>query len=230
MSKIIPAIMPKDLPDIDDHVYDVAGIVNWVQIDVMDGKFVPAKTWPYAHDTNFIDLKEQTETLPSWESIEYELDMMVEKPMEKLSEWASVGISRAIIHAESVNDLSETVKEFSENYRIPDSPIGMELMLAVPFDADPELISDVADSIDGVQVMGISPVGVQGSEFKEQALETIKEFRTQYPNLDLSVDGGVKEDLLEALFDAGVDRVVMGSAVYGAEDIRGNLKEMLSKI
>ena len=32
MSKIIPAIMPKDLPDIDDHVYDVEGI--------RDGKLV----------------------------------------------------------------------------------------------------------------------------------------------------------------------------------------------
>ena len=222
--------MPKDLPDIDDHVYDVVGVVDWVQIDVMDGKFVKAETWPYSHDTNFEELKAQNETLPSWEKIEYELDMMVENPLEKFEEWVSCGISRAIIHTESVGDLVATVNEFSNNYRIPGSPVGVELMLAVSFDADPEIISGVVDKIDGIQVMGISPVGVQGSIFQSKALETIKAFRTTYPNMAISVDGGVKEDLLKDIFDAGADRVVMGSAVYDGDDIRGGLREMMSMV
>ena len=68
------------------------------------------------------------------------------------------------------------------------------------------------------------------SEFQMKALDTIKAFRSEYPNLAISVDGGVKDHLLQDLFAAGADRVVMGSAVYGAEDIRSNLREMLSRV
>ena len=107
---------------------------------------------------------------------------------------------------------------------------GIELMLAVPFDSDPEIVSGVADKIDGIQVMGISPVGVQGSVFKLETIETIKKYRAAYPSLAISVDGGVKPELVQEILDAGADRMVMGSAIYGADDPRDELREIMSSV
>ena len=47
MIEIIPAIMPEDFTDLSNKVTRVAGEVKWVQLDIMDGDFVPEKTWPY---------------------------------------------------------------------------------------------------------------------------------------------------------------------------------------
>ena len=227
MPKIIPAIMPQSLLDIDDAVRDMSGLVSLIQIDIMDGKFVPAATWPYSNDEYFQDVVEQNETLPSWEKIEYELDMMVKDPMLAMESWVSVGIARAILHIESLIDLEGTIEKFNNLYRIPDSPVGIDLMLAVPFDADPDMIKTVSDKIDGVQIMGISPVGVQGSVFKTETLETIKKFRAAFPDMQISVDGGVKKDMVKNILDAGANRMVMGSAIFAEENPRDALREIL---
>ena len=46
MIEIIPAIIPKDLPDLTRKIELVKGLVDTVQIDVCDGKFAPNTTWP----------------------------------------------------------------------------------------------------------------------------------------------------------------------------------------
>ncbi len=57
MADIIPAIMPKTLADLEEHVARVAGAVEAVQVDVMDGLFVKPKTWPYIrHDAYFDEI------------------------------------------------------------------------------------------------------------------------------------------------------------------------------
>ena len=53
MVEIIPAIMPKDYEDLDEKMSLFVGVVPFVQLDIMDGKFVPARTWPYPRDTHF---------------------------------------------------------------------------------------------------------------------------------------------------------------------------------
>ncbi|MBI3020251.1 MAG: hypothetical protein HYY60_02925 [Parcubacteria group bacterium] len=47
MPEIIPAIMPRSFTELREYVEQVKGIVNVIQIDVMDGVFVPEKSWPY---------------------------------------------------------------------------------------------------------------------------------------------------------------------------------------
>src|SRR3989338_570743 len=48
--EIIPAIMPKNLDDLNKKYSQVKGLANIVQIDVMDGKFVSSISWPYIED------------------------------------------------------------------------------------------------------------------------------------------------------------------------------------
>jgi pentose-5-phosphate-3-epimerase len=76
-----------------------------------------------------------------------------------------------------------------------------------------ELIDN--DIIDFVQVMGIANIGYQGEPFQEESLDIISNLKERYPDLVISIDGGVSVDTIADLHDAGVDRFVSGSGVYG---------------
>ena len=47
MAEIVPAIIAKDFAELERKIKLVEPYVNWVQLDVMDGKFAPEKSWPY---------------------------------------------------------------------------------------------------------------------------------------------------------------------------------------
>ena len=47
MTEIIPAIMPNTILELESAVARVKGAVSYVQVDVMDGKFVPETNWPF---------------------------------------------------------------------------------------------------------------------------------------------------------------------------------------
>ncbi len=76
--------------------------------------------------------------------------------------------------------------------------------------------------------MGIDEVGYQGSSFNPAVIEKIREFRIQNPEMTVSVDGGVNLENAQSLVDAGANRLVSGSAIFGGnntvEEISENIK------
>ena len=50
MIEIIPAIMPRSFQELREAAESVNGLVGTAQIDIMDGIFVPEKSWPYSED------------------------------------------------------------------------------------------------------------------------------------------------------------------------------------
>ncbi len=68
--------------------------------------------------------------------------------------------------------------------------------------------------VDFVQCMGIAHIGFQGEPFDEQVLETIQELRQSYPEMDISIDGGVSVENLVDLQEAGANRFVSGSGIF----------------
>ena len=79
--------------------------------------------------------------------------------------------------------------------------------------------------VDFVQCMGIANIGFQGEEFDERVLNQIKELRSQYKELIISVDGSVNEITAPLLVKAGANRLVIGSAVMNSYDVRETIKE-----
>ncbi len=218
MSEIIPAVMPKNWQDLEESISTVAHVAPKIQIDIMDGNFVKGKTWPYADDSHFADLSSEKETLPFWEEVQYELDMMISNPKEEISKWVACGISKAIYHIDSSKNILDAVKHFNDNYRLQHNPAGVLLFIAVPFNAKPEDISGLSEMIDGIQIMGIDPVGVQGSVFREETIKTVSLFRKAYPEIKISVDGGIKEEQIKPLTEAGADMLAVGSAIFASDD------------
>ena len=117
------------------------------------------------------------------------------------------GCQRALIHAESVEDLAAALREVKS--------YGMEAGISI----NPETkVSDIEGAVaeaDVVQVMGVHP-GWMGQPFQEVAVEKVAELREKFPELVIEVDGGVSVGVARRLADAGADRLVSGSAVFNS--------------
>ncbi len=208
--EIIPAILPRDFAELEDKASLVQGSVKTVQIDVCDGQFVPNATWPYKkHDDTFEKLLSEDLGLPFWENLNYEIDLMVNRAEEVAEEWVRTGASRIIIHVEMNGDLAKAIAVIKDQ---------VEIGLALNIETDIALIEKYKDDIQFVQCMGIDNIGFQGQSFDDKVIEKIKLIRSKYPELTISVDGGVSLESAPRLIEAGATRLVAGSAIFNAEN------------
>src|SRR3989338_5739203 len=111
MIEIIPAIMPKNYDDLAEKLGIFAGVVPLVQIDIMDGKFVQNRTWPYnPGDQHFVKICAEEEGMPEWETIDFEVDLMIQNPEEVIGKWITAGARRIIVHYEGMQNF-EKIRE-----------------------------------------------------------------------------------------------------------------------
>lgn len=216
--EIIPAILPKDYQEVVDKAASIRDLAKRVQVDICDGRFVNSVTWPFAkRDLNFEEILKEEKGMPFWENLDYEFDLMVnfDKP-EDVDEWIQIGATRLVVHAESKGDIEAVLKRINSQ---------VEVGLALNIDTPLTEIEKFKDKIQFVQLMGIDEIGKQGQEFDPLDLERVKKLRNMCPELPISVDGGVSFENAKALIEAGATRLVIGSAIFGAEDILGTFRK-----
>jgi ribulose-phosphate 3-epimerase len=235
MIEIIPAIMPDSFDDLEEKTSRVAQFTNTVQLDIMDGKFVRGRTWPYfsADHYSFDNLLTESEGMPHWDKVDFEIDLMVDKPEEVIDTWITAGASRIIVHIESTDKMDEIVRMMRERFAYegmtgkPDVELGIALNIDTP-------LSDIVgylEDVQFVQFMGIATIGLQGEPFDERVIDKIREFHNAHPKILLSVDGGVDFDTAPILVEVGVKRLVSGSAIFKTENPAGAIeyfKDILS--
>jgi len=207
---IIPAILPKDFNDLEEKLGLINGATKIVQIDVCDGQFVANATWPYRKtDLSFNRIINEEEGLPYWQDVDYEIDLMANNPEHRVDEWVRAGVSRIIMHSECRGDIDGAIKSLAGR---------VEIGLAFGIDSDLDALSKYADSIQCVQLMGIDNIGFQNQKFDDRVLDRINSLRVQYPSLPISVDGGVSMENAPSLIQAGVSRMVIGSAIFASDN------------
>lgn len=228
--EIIPAILPKDYEDMKNKIALVRGHVPLVQIDLCDGVFVPSQTWPFstggASDYHLQQILNEETGMPFWEDIDFELDLMVSDAVENFDIYTKLGPKRIIFHIEAVGDKVE-FKHFIEGMDtyIRDS---IEMGVAINPDTSIDELSPLVNIIDFVQIMGIEHIGKQGEKFDGKVLENINTLKEKYPDLKISVDGGVNMNTAPLLRDAGADAIVSGSAIFNSRDIIGAIEDFKS--
>lgn len=223
-SRIIPAIMPQHFDDIEVEVSMVKSHVSFVQLDLMDGKFAPEKTWPfhYGTDYNLAALKKEEISLPFWEDMNYELDLMVARPEENIDTWLGIGAARVIFHYAAIHDW-EKIQAIEIGIR---NFVQLGLAVTIHDNLD-EVYARLDEGLfDFVQVMGISQIGYMGEPFEPQCLDIIETLKNKYPNMKVTVDGGVSRDTINELSLAGVERFVSGSGVYGGGMVGENINDL----
>jgi ribulose-phosphate 3-epimerase len=228
MIDVIPAVLSQNYEDLKNKIALVRGLVPVVQIDLCDGIFVPNKTWPFStgggDDINFRAILNEEEGMPFWEDIDFELDMMVADAVSNFDIYTKLSPKRIVFHLEAVGGLEE-FKHFLEgmDVYIRDA---IEIGLAINIETPVGQIFSFVNHVDFVQCMGIEKIGFQGQDFDERVLIQIKTLKEKFPDLIISVDGGVNLKTAPALVNAGVSRLVAGSLILKSQNIRETISEL----
>ncbi len=210
---VLPAILPEDIDDLASHLHRVKNLVRSVQIDACDGRLTGSASWPYSGNRGeFEEILSQQDGLPLWDKFDFEIDLMVLNPSREFERWIDAGASRIIVHyggnIEKIKDIFKAMKER-----------GVGAGLALHLDQPIEALDDYAADIEVVQLMGIRRIGFQGEPFDAEVVERIKAIRKKYPELPISVDGGVNVGSAALLAAAGATQLIVGSALFDSDDI-----------
>lgn len=197
MTPIVPAVIPKSADHLKTTLEQIAFSPE-IHVDVVDGRFVPALSWPYEPTGLPREVKEFTDKFT------LEVDLMVCDPLPDAVDWVSAGADMVVFHLETV-DL-DNFKKFSDFTHV-------SVGVSAHGDTTLESLLSYMEYADYVQLMGIKQIGAQGQPFSESVFDTITAVKKAYPNKPVTVDGSVNQDTIVRLAEAGVDRFIVGSAI-----------------
>ncbi len=208
--KIIPAILEKGLDAVYKKLSLVEGLADWVQLDIMDGKFVP--------EISFALQEFDGKRYPFF----YEAHLMVVDPFEYIELCQKAGIDRCIFHWESVRDV-EQARSFCETV----VGHGMQVGVAINSETDIQKVVGLAPYIESVLLMGVHP-GKSGQSMLPGVVDRIGEARKSFPKrVSIGLDGGITQENLKACIMAGAQRIAVGSVVFESNE---NIDELIERL
>jgi ribulose-phosphate 3-epimerase len=128
---------------------------------------------------------------------DFEVHLMVAEPERFMDRWIERGAKRISIHEPS-GKLAE--------YRGK-----AEIGYAIELDRPLEEFMPFFDFVDFIHLMSIDEIGEQGHTLDEKVFDRIKVLQEKFPNMPISVDGGVTLSNYQKLLDLGADRLIVGS-------------------
>ena len=191
--RVVPAILTDDPKALETMARQAETFTDYVQFDIMDGKFVPSRSIGY----------EQIANLPM--KLGWEVHLMVEKPEDYLEGFKQAGAQRIVFHYEatpSPGDVISLVRGF-----------GLEVGLAINPETPVSAILPLSGEVDSLLFLSVNP-GFYGSKFIPEVLDKIAELRSAQPGIEIGIDGGIKEGNIARVAQAGVDVIYVGSAIF----------------
>lgn len=205
---VIPAILAKSQKEFEEKIKNIAPHADVIQIDVMDGVFVPNTTWAETEEIKKIRLPMQ-----------FEAHLMVQNPEAgAIEEWAKAGAFRIIFHIEATKKAGECIRQIKKYKK--------EASLAINPKTPVLKIKSLLKKIDYVLVMGVTP-GFSGQKLQSVALQKIKQIRKLAPKIKIGVDGGVDKSNAKKLYAAGADNLNAASAIFKSKNIAKAIESLL---
>ena len=202
---VVPAVIAKTQEELDDVLEKISNHADLVQLDIMDGNFVPNRSL----DFDF-QLSRGKHT--------YEAHLMVNDPDQWIESFG-MKMDTIIAHIESPSISPDTVRQIKN--------IGKKAALALNPETEIEGIADYLDELDQVLIMTVNP-GFYGSPFLPEVMTKITKLRQAKPEMDIEVDGGIKPETIAMVDHAGANLFVSGSYLVKSENI-GDRLEILYK-
>jgi len=131
-------------------------------------------------------------------NIDFEVHLMVSRPDEIMARWVERRAKRIIVHK-----LDEKITKFRDKVEIG---LGVELHTSL------DEIWPLISQIDFLHLMSIAEIGAQGHSFEPIIFDRIKKVKEKFPELVISVDGGIDASNYQRLINAGVERLIVGSS------------------
>ncbi len=201
---IVPSILSADFTRLGDQVRDAqAAGAQRIQVDIMDGHFVPNITM----GPMIVAAVRRCTSLP------LEAHLMITNPEQYIEDFANAGADVIIIHQEVSPHLHRLIQQIKT--------AGKMAAVALTPSTPIFLLEDILSLLDMVLIMTVNP-GFGGQEFIPETLPKITHLRqviTQRNlHCDIEVDGGIHEATAPLVVKAGANLLVAGSAVYNEHE------------
>ena len=211
MKILSPSLLSADFADIKTQlaILEEEGI-EYLHLDVMDGNYVPSISFGMP----------VIASLRRYKNFIFDVHMMVVEPDRYVEDMKEAGADMLSVHYEACTHLDRTINHIKS--------LGMKAGVVLNPATPVSVLKDILADLDFVLLMSVNP-GFGGQKYIPYVTNKIKELslmkRELNKNLLIQVDGGVNEDTIKEVLEAGADYVVAGSAVF-----KGDIKKNIEKL
>lgn len=213
MLQLAPSILSADFSRLAESVAQIeTGGAHLIHVDVMDGHFVP----------NISFGAPVMKSLCGKTKMPFDVHLMIEEPDRYLADFVTEQTEYITVHQEACIHLNRTISHIKSL----GVKAGVAINPATPLAALDYILADV----DMVLLMSVNP-GFGGQKLipsvlaKAKALRRIKQESAM--DFNIEIDGGITLDNVREAINAGVEIIVAGSSVFGAENPQNRTKEFL---
>ncbi len=190
--------------------------VDAIQIDVMDGRFVPDITFGPG----------VVRALRRIVSVPLDVHLMIVEPQRHLEAFANAGADRVIVHQETCSHLHRVLQAIRR--------LKIEAGVSVNPGTPSSVLDEVLDLADLIQVMTVNP-GWGGQSFIHSQLDKIRRLRhtlqEQQLDIPIAVDGGIDATTAPLVVEAGATVLIAGSSLYNdTATVAGNVAALRASI
>lgn len=189
-----------DLKVIDNLDFD------YLHLDIMDGLFVPNKTWEYDEISSFV---KDTKT-------KLDVHLMVNDIDSYIDDFKNLNPEFITFHYEATNDPMKYIKKIKD--------LGIKVGMSIKPNTSVEEIKDFLPLLDLVLVMSVEP-GFGGQKFMDSAISKVNELNALKGDYVVEIDGGINDETIKFV---NPDIAVVGSFITNG-DYKEN-KEKLKRV
>ena len=212
MIQLAPSILSADFSRLGEDVkkIETAG-AHLIHVDVMDGHFVPNISYGAT----------VMKSLCGKTQMPFDVHLMIENPDQYIGDFVTDQTEYITVHQEACPHINRTL----QHIRSLDVKPGVAINPGTPVSA----LDYVLEDADLILVMSVNP-GFGGQKFIEHSIDKVRRLKELILKTGshalIEVDGGVNGDTGRRLVAAGVDVLVAGSYVFGAENPEARIKEL----
>ncbi len=191
--RVVPAILTDDPQALAVMLRQCESFIDYVQVDIMDGQFVPSRSITHEH-LAALHIK-----------LGWEAHLMVQRPENHVESYRKAGARKIVFHYEATSSPEQVISLARS--------LGLKVGLAINPETGVSTIRPLLSQVDSVLLLTVNP-GFYGSRFIPEVLDKIAELRETETGVEIGVDGGIKEGNITQIARMGADVICVGSAIF----------------
>jgi len=209
-----PSLLAADFTKLGQQLEQIEkGGAQYIHLDVMDGIFVPNISFGIP----------VIQSIRKSSNLIFDVHLMIVEPERYVEAFSKAGADIINFHIEATKDAASTLSKIKS--------LGAKTGITIKPNTPVSEIVPYLENVDMVLIMTVEP-GFGGQKFMADKMEKVTELVKirEQKNLkfDIEIDGGVNINNVKEILDTGVNVIVAGSAVFGAEDVESRTKEFLN--